>query len=114
MRHKTNGHLFSFFSIFPHIILILMIIGGYYYLSLHSLFPAWIDYIYNGGRGLIVFLVILGSARSALMPVITLISGLLILFTTQMYTITLVSSVDGSELVILSFIGLVITMLVKW
>jgi len=114
MRYKTNGQLFSFFSILPHIILIAMIIGGYYYLSLNSLFPTWIDYIYNGGKILIAFLIILASARSALMPVITLISGLLILFTIQMYNITLVSSVDGSELVILSFVGLIITMLVKW
>jgi hypothetical protein len=36
------------------------------------------------------------------------------LFTIQVYDITLVSSADAWQLIIMSFVGLVITMLVKW
>ncbi|MCC2666993.1 MAG: hypothetical protein K0R24_285 [Gammaproteobacteria bacterium] len=114
MRHKRNGHLFSLTSILSHIILIAIIIGTYYYLSTHHLFPMWIDYIYSGGKIVIAVLIILASARSALMPVITLTLGLLILFTIQDYTIPLISSVDAWQLIVMSVIGLFITILVKW
>ncbi len=114
MPHKRNGHLFSLSSILPHIILIAIIIGVYYYLSIHNLFPMWIDYIDDGGKIVIALLIILASARSALMPIITLLGGLLILFTIQVYDITLVSSVEGWGLIVMSLVGLFITTLVKW
>jgi hypothetical protein len=114
MRHKRNGHLFSLSSIFLHLILIAIIIGTYYYLSTNYLFPLWIDYIYYGGKILIALLIILASTRSALMPVITLASGLLILFLIQDYNIILISSVDAWQLIVMSVIGLFMTILVKW
>jgi hypothetical protein len=114
MAHKYHNPLFPFYPILWHIILIALTIGGYYYLSTNYLFPEWIDYIYYGGKAFIALLIILASARSALMPIFTLFGGLLILFTIQVYDITLVSSADAWQLIIMSFVGLVITMLVKW
>lgn len=94
--------------------LIAIIIGTYYFLSTQDLFPQWIDYIYYGGKALIAFIIILASARSGIMPVLALISGLLILFTCQLYDISIISSVDAWELLTMAFIGLVITILIKW
>jgi hypothetical protein len=111
---KNHDNLFSIKTILPHIALIALIIGGYYYLSVNDLFPQWIDYVYYGGKALIAFIIILGSARSGMMPTLALISGLLILFTSQVYDITLVSSADAWEILIMAFIGLIITILVKW
>ncbi len=114
MRNHNNSNLFSIKSILPHIILIALIIGGYYYLATNDLFPQWIDYIYYGGKGLIALIIILASARSGMMPILALIIGLLILFTSQVYNITLISATDAWELLTMAFIGLIITILTKW
>jgi hypothetical protein len=111
---KNHNGLFSIKSILPHIILIAIIIGVYYFLFTRDLFPQWIDYIYIGGKILIAFIIILASARSGIMPILTLISGLLILFISQVYNINLTSPTDAWELLIMAFIGLVITILTKW
>ncbi|MCD6039230.1 MAG: hypothetical protein K0S27_630 [Gammaproteobacteria bacterium] len=111
MRNYNN--LFSIKSIYLHIILIGAIIGLYYFLYTQGLFPQWIDYIYSAGKGLIAFIIILGSARSAMMPLLTLFSGLAILLTNQ-YGIPIVSYVNAWELLIMALIGLIITILVRW
>ena len=94
--------------------LIAIIMGTYYFLSNQDLFPQWIDYIYYSGKALIAFIIILASARSGMMPILALIGGLLILFTCQLYDISILSSTDAWELLIMAFIGLVITILIKW
>ncbi len=111
---KSHENLFSIKTILPHITLIALIIGGYYYLSTNDLFPQWIDYLYYGGKAFIALIIILGSARSGMMPILALIAGLLILFTSQMYNITLTSPTDVWELLVMAFLGLIITILVKW
>ncbi len=111
---KNHSNLFSIKNILPHIILIALIIGGYYYLSVNDLFPQWIDYFYYGGKALIALIIILASARSGMMPILTLIAGLLILFVSQFYDISLTSPTDVWEILFMAFIGLIITILVKW
>lgn len=111
---KNHNNLFSIKAILGHLILIVLIIGIYYYLFINDLFPQWIDYIYYGGKALIALIIILGSARSAMMPIIALIAGLLILFTSQFYDITLLSHTDDWEVLVMAFVGLIITVLVKW
>lgn len=111
---KNHDNLFSIKTVLPHLILIALIIGSYYYLTSHDLFSQWIDYFYYGGKALIAFIFILGAARSAMMPVLALTAGLGILFTSQMYDIALTSSTDVWEILIMAFIGLIITILVKW
>lgn len=111
---RNHDNLFSLRSIIPHIILIAIIICTYYFLSTQDLFPQWIDYIYYGGKAMIAFIIILASARSGMMPIFALASGLLILFTCQVYDITIISSADAWELLTMAFVGLVITILFKW
>lgn len=111
---KKHDNLFSIKSIIPHIILIAAIMGTYYFLTTQDLFPQWIDYIYYSGKGLIAFIILLASARSGMMPVLTLISGLLILFTCQLYDISIISPTDAWQLLAMAFIGLIITILIKW
>lgn len=111
---KNHDNLFSIKPILFHLILIFLIIGGYYYLFMNDFFPQWIDYIYYGGKALIALIIILGSARSALMPILALITALLILFASQFYDIALLSHTDVWEVLVMAFIGLIITILVKW
>ncbi len=110
-----QNELFSVKSVVPHIIFIIAIIGTYYFLSSRDLFPQWIDYIYYGGKALIALIIILASARSAVMPILSLLSGLLILFLGQIYDydIVIVSPADAWQLLVIAFIGLIITILVK-
>ncbi len=111
---KNHDNLFSIKTILPHIALIALIIGGYYYLSANDLFPQWIDYVYYGGKAFIALIIILGSARSGMMPILALTAGLLILFTSQVYDITLILPADVWEILVMAFLGLIITILVKW
>jgi len=113
---KNHDNLFSINAILPHVTLIALIIGGYYYVSVNDFFPQWIDYVYYGGKAIIALTIITGSARSGMMPILALIVGLLILFTSQVYDIslTLVSPGDAWEILVMAFIGLIITILVKW
>lgn len=111
---KNHNNLFSLKAIIPHIVLIAIIIGVYYFLTSNDLFPQWIDYIYYGGKTAIALIFILGSARSGMMPVIALIAGLAVIFSSQMYGVILTSPADAWEILIMAFIGLIITILVKW
>lgn len=111
---RNHDGLFSIKSIVPHLILIAIIIGCYYFLYSSNLFLGWIDYAYYGGKALIALIIILASARSGMMPIVALIGGLLILFISQVYDITLTSPADAWELLIMALVGLVITILVKW
>jgi hypothetical protein len=116
MNNKGPNGLFSFTSIIIHLLLAIATVSIYYYCSSRNLFPQWIDYIQYSAKAFLVFLIILGSARSAVMPVATLIAGLLLLFTIQLGEINLsfISVADAWELIIMSFVGLIITVLVKW
>lgn len=111
---KNHNNLFSIKPILYHIFLIALLIGVYYFLSINDLFPQWIDYLYYGGKALIALIIILASARSGLMPILALSIGLLLLFLSQVYNINLVSYSDSWQILFMAFIGLVITILVKW
>jgi hypothetical protein len=110
----NNSGLFSIASIIPHFILIAFVIGVYYYFSTHGLFPLWINYIYYGVKIFVALEIILGAGRSIVMPILALLGGILFLFTNQVYGMLFISPADAWQLIIVAFVGLLVTMLVKW
>ncbi len=114
MPHHHNGSLFSFTAILPHIILVIAALAGYYYINSRGLFPAWSQYIYYGLKIFIVLEIILASARSLLAPIITLVTGLIILFFDPIYKFALVSTADGWQLIIVAIIGYLVMLIVKF
>lgn len=109
----ANNKLFAIKPIFPPIILIFLATAIYYYIDTHNLFPDWLYAIYIVLKIFIALQIIIGSARSLMMPIVTLLAGILILFTIQIYDINLVSSVTAWQLLIMAVIGFVISIVIK-
>ena len=106
--------LLSIRAILPHCLLIAIAVGGYYFLATHYLFSNWINAIYIGVKIFVGLQIILGSARCATMPILTLLIGLVLLFVSEVENIALISHSDTWQLILASFVGLIITLLVRW
>lgn len=110
--HKKSS-LFAITPLIPHLIIIALVFVGYYYINQNNLFPLWTNYIYWGMKLIIGFEVLAISALSLWGPILALFTGVFILFTTQVYDINLVTSADGWQLIIVSLIGLLVTIIIK-
>lgn len=112
-RMHKKSRLFAVLPIIPHLIIIALVFGGYYYITQNNLFPLWSTYIYWGMKLIIGFEILAIAALSLWGPILALLTGLSILFTTQVYDINLVTSADGWQLIIVSLIGLIVTIIIK-
>jgi len=113
----TNSEHFGRYAITPiflPLVLIAIAVGSYYYLSIHEFFPLWISYIYIALKIFIALVIIIGSAKTIIMPLVTVIIGLLLIFTSQVHNITLISNADAWQIIFLGVFGFVISLLVKW
>lgn len=110
---KRNRGIFNFTSIIPHLIVTAIVIGIYYYITKNGYFPEWSDYIYWGVKIIIGFQVLAAAARSLWGPIIGILSGLGILFSIPMYNISFASPADAWQLIIVSIVGVLVTVIVK-
>jgi hypothetical protein len=112
---NNNKNLFGFLPILPHIIIIAVALGGYYFILQNNLFYNWQTFIYYALKTLIVLEIILASARSFLAPIFGIVISAIILFLPDLtsYSLPLVTSADGWQLLVISMIGLLITALMR-
>lgn len=104
---------FSVTPIIPNIIVIAIALGIYYFLISHYLFPEWLNVIFWVVKIIIAFEIIRASARSLVAPLLALSIGLLLLFAIQVYYLSAISSSDAWQLIMMSGVGFIITVLVK-
>lgn len=114
MKHHPRQSWFSITAIIPHIILIALALGGYYYLAVNDLFSEWIKYIYYAVKIFVAIEIILAAGRSLLGPLLALIAGLLFLYASQVYYYTFISMADAWQLIIVAMVGFGITVLVRF
>lgn len=109
----SEGMLADLLSILPNIIYIALFIGAYYLITTRNLFPDWITYIYWGTKVVVAYNIIAASARSLFAPFFALSAGLLCLFTSTVYQITLISSQDAWQVIVVAGIGALVAFLLK-
>ncbi|MDR3490458.1 MAG: hypothetical protein P4M12_00280 [Gammaproteobacteria bacterium] len=101
--------LFSLYSILPNIFVILIAVGAYLILLNNDVMPDKQIFFYWTMKIIIGFNVLAASARSFVAPGLTLIAGIAGLFTSMHYDITLITSANSWQLIILAGVGFVIT-----
>lgn len=117
MHQKPNKQkkreLLPILPLVPHLIIIAITVGIYSFIVTNNYFPEWIDYIYWAVKIIIGFEVLVAAASTLWSPILGLVSGVLILFTDQVYNIAQISAADGWELIVVSLVGLLITIMVR-
>jgi hypothetical protein len=112
-----NNHkkpLFGFKPIVPHLIIVAIALAAFYVIAKNNLFLSWLIYIYYAAKVLIIFEIIIASARSFLAPILGIVAALGILSIEYFYTtLSMVSVTDGWQLLIASAIGLLISVLMR-
>lgn len=103
--------LFSLFPIIPHIILVLIAIGGCAYIIQNNLFADNILYIYYGVKIFIALAIIFAAARSFLAPTLGILIAACVVFLPYYTNITFnfMQPAEGWQLLILSIVGLLVS-----
>lgn len=114
LENSERHNRYAITPIFLPLVLIAIAIGVYYFLVTHDFFPLWISYIYIALKIFIVLEVILGSSKTIIMPLVTVIIGLLLIFASQVYSITFITNAETMQIIYLGIFGFVISLLVKW
>lgn len=113
--HSDNNRFFALTPVIPHLIIIAIVIGAYYFITSNEILPDWTTYFYYGMKAVIVLEIILASARSFLVPIIGIILGASFVYVNEMYQFTFatLTTSDGWQLLVISVIGLLISALIK-
>lgn len=101
----------SFLLVLPHLIFIVALIGGYYYIWQHNFFYNYLAPIYLGVKIIIACDILIASVATILMPILTLAAGIGIMYLTKDFTFSIHSS--DWQLIIMSIIGLFIRFLAR-
>lgn len=109
---KSNG-LFSLFSILPNLIRIAIYLAVYFYLLTHDFFPQWLGQIFIGVKVLVALEVLLASGRSLLGPLLGLIAGCALLYLDRMYNLAFITNNDAWQLIIVSIVGVLLSIIIK-
>ena len=113
MNLDQDKSWFGFLPIISNLVVIAIALAIYYVFVVDHLFPDWVHVIYWAVKIVIAFEIIIAAARSLIVSILALLSGLLILFMIQIYYITFATTADAWQLIIMSIIGFVITVLVR-
>lgn len=114
MFNHNKKPLFGFKPIVPHLIIVAIALAAFYFITKNNLLLPWLVYIYYGVKILIVFEIIIASARSFLAPILGIVAALSILGIEYFYTnLYMISATDGWQLLIASAIGLLISVLMR-
>ena len=114
LKQSETSNRFSITPTFGPIVLIAITVAVYYYLASHSLFPFWISKIYLGLKIFIALEIVIGSAKTMMMPILTLIVGLLLLFVSQVYDINLIAATECWQLIFAAVFGFLVTLFLKF
>lgn len=111
---QKKRELFRIAPLVPHFFIIAITIGIYYYINTNQYFPEWIGYIYWAVKIIIGFEVLAAAASTLWGPILGILSGAAILFSIQVYNMSIFSVADGWQLIIVSIVGFLVTMLVRF
>jgi hypothetical protein len=101
----------SLLIIFPHLIFIAALIGGYYYIWQHSLFYNYLASIYIGVKVIIACDIFIASISTILMPLLALSAGIGLMYLSKDFTFSIYSS--EWQLIIMSIVGFFIRFLAR-
>jgi len=101
----------SFLLIFPHLIFIAAILGGYYYIWQNNLFYNYLDSIYIGLKVIIACDIFIVSIATIWMPFLALLAGISLMYLSKNFTFSFYSS--EWQLIIMSVIGFFIRLLAR-
>lgn len=110
-RHLSHDDktLFSLYAILPNLFVIIITIGAYLVLLNNDIMPDKQIFFYWTMKVIVGFNILAASARSFVAPSLALIAGIAGLFTSMHYDITLITSANSWQLIILAGVGFVIT-----
>ncbi len=111
---KLHNSMFAFMPLIPHVIVITLVVAGYYYITKHELFPEWINYIYYAVKIIITLEILAASAQTLLAPLLTILGGAALIYLSKMVNLVIATSADGWQLIVLGLIGLLITIVTKF
>ena len=97
--------------IFPHLIFIALLIGGYYYIWKNGLFYNYLTSIFTGLKIVIACDIFIASITTILMPILALVAGIGLMYLNKDMTFSIYS--PEWQLVIMSIIGFFIRFLVR-
>lgn len=110
---NTDAYLFDLISIIPNIIAIIIFVVLYhYFLKLNILVNDRVV-VYWTVKILIAYNIISAARYSLLAPTLALAVGLISLFTSAIYDITLMNSAETWQLIMVALVGFAITILLK-
>ncbi|GEM_PF-4547571 len=104
----NDSHLFSPFAILPNVLSIAFVIGCYYLLLSNNIMPDKQVFFYWTMKVIIGFNILAASARSLFAPIFAVLIGILSLFTSTVYNITLITSAESWQLIMVALVGFVI------
>ena len=108
-----NHDIFSITPVIPRILIVAIVVGIYYFLNYNHFFSDWIYYIDIAVKIISGYEVLRGSMYSLLAPILACVIGLAMMIAVQKYGIHLfmVSTMNGWELIIVSVVGMMITLI---
>ena len=114
IKKTERKNSFAITPTFTPIILIAIAIGVFYFLKSHDFFPLWINKIYFLLKIFIAFEIIIGSSKTVIMPLITLIVAIALIVSSQIYNINLISMMDSWQLLFAAILGFLVSLIVKF
>lgn len=111
--HTNKPGLFSFVSIIPQIIIIVVAYAAYYYIDVNEYFPFYLNAIHWIAKGIIALAIVVAAARSLTVPILAMAFSSIALYMINTRGLTFISSEDAWELLIMGAVGFVITFIVR-
>lgn len=101
--------LMPFVPIIFNLIVVIALVVTWYYIMTYNYIPDYQGYVYWGINGLITYNVLLGSARSFLMPIFTSIAAIGLLYCMRHGIVDFVTPAEGWQSLALGGIGFIIS-----
>jgi hypothetical protein len=110
---KVGKPLFPIVPILINIIAIVVLSVGYYYASQNYIFADYQTYIYWAVNVLITYNIVAASAKSLIAPILALLVALVSIYLANTYNINFLSYAEFWQLIIVSVIGFLISIMLR-
>jgi hypothetical protein len=109
--HKlpVEKHLLPVAPILLNLVIIIALAVTWYYILTDNLIPDYQGYVYWFINGTISYNILLGSGRSFVMPILTLIAGVAIFFEMRHGNLDILSNIEAWQILGLAGVGLVLS-----
>ena len=111
--NQKNSGWFARTPCIPHLIMIGIIYGCYYYINVNGYFPLWITWIYYTAKVLIALEIIVAGAKSLVVPLLALIVGVFSFYLAEVHYVRLITDAETWQLIAVAIVALLITGVVR-